>query len=342
MNGNATPRPLLASLARIADFETSAYEVRPIPRGEWETGDYVMGEVTSPGHSGGRLELADGREMSPATGDTVIGALGTRAATLEAVGDWQDIGEDRAMDAMTAAGLFGRITSQSPFLGSLVRLRYRGHINRGATKVTMRGFARPVSPAVYFNCPTILIIGTSMSSGKTMSGRILVRLMSRAGLRVVGTKLTGAGRFRDMLALRDAGAAAIVDFVDAGLPSTVCPRKLYETSLEVVLGRIAAEKPDVVVAEAGASPLEPYNGEAAIQRIRSHVKCTILCASDPYAVVGVTKGFGFQADLVAGVCTSTTAGCRVVEELTGLRALNLLDPSSGKELEELLRARIGF
>ena len=34
---------------------------------------------------------------------------------------------------------------------------------------------------------------------------------------VIGTKLTGAGRYRDILAMRDAGADYIFDFVDAGL-----------------------------------------------------------------------------------------------------------------------------
>ena len=33
------------SLARIADFRNSNFEVRPLPRDTWATGDYVEGEV---------------------------------------------------------------------------------------------------------------------------------------------------------------------------------------------------------------------------------------------------------------------------------------------------------
>ena len=73
-----------------------------------------------------------------------------------------------------------------------------------------------------------------------------------------------------------------------------------------------ASRADIVVAEAGASPLEPYNGEALLERIRPHVRCTVLCASDPYAVLGVTRGFGFDPDMVAGVATSTSAGVDVM------------------------------
>ena len=340
MNAVTTTRPLLTSLARNTDFRTSPFAVVPRPRDEWETGDYVLGEVISANSA--RLELTTGRETSPVAGDTVIGALGTRAATLEAVGDWSAIGDDLIMDGMTAAGLFGRITSKSDFIGDVARLRYCGHVTRGETKLNMRDFVRKVSPKVEFDCPIVLIIGTSMSSGKTMSGRIIVRQMARRGLRVVGTKMTGAGHYRDVLALRDAGAAAIFDFVDSGLPSTVCPVSTYQESLDALLDLIAAEQPDVVVAEAGASPLEPYNGNVAVQRIKPYVRCTILCASDPYAVVGVTQGFGFQPDLVSGVATSTSAGCRVVEELSGLRAINLQDPNSGTELNQLLATTIGF
>ena len=47
----------------------------------------------------------------------------------------------------------------------------------------------------------------------------------------------------------------------------------------------------MVVAEAGASPLEPYNGDAAVQLLGDRGRCTVLCASDPYAVVGVTGAF---------------------------------------------------
>ena len=333
---------LLTSLTRIADFDTRGFEATPWPRDDWDTGDYVLAEVTSAGRPPARLELATGREMTPAPGDSVVGALGVRAATLEAVGDWQSIGPDGRLSAMTGAGLFGRITSCSRFGGDYVSLRYVGHLTRDSVKLTMREFAKPTSTGSEFDCPTILIVGTSMSSGKTITALVLVRLLARFGLRVVGAKLTGAGRYRDMLALSDAGAADVYDFVDAGLPSTVCPAEVYRAALEVLLSRIASAQPDIVIAEAGASPLEPYNGQVAIERIRPNVGYTILCASDPYAVVGVTQGFGFRPDLVSGVATSTTAGCRVVEELSGLTAMNLQDPDAVIQIERLLRSLFGF
>ena len=65
----------------------------------------------------------------------------------------------------------------------------------------------------------------------------------------------GAARYRDILKFRDAGANCVVDFVDAGLPSTVCPEPRFRDALELMLSKIADSDPDVLVAEAGASPI---------------------------------------------------------------------------------------
>jgi hypothetical protein len=329
-----TPPIALASLTRIADLSQTAFDITPIDRSQWETGDYAVCEVTQTSHSS-QIELTTGRMTEVAVGDLVIGALGIRAATLEAVGSWEDVGENLRLQVMTAAGLLGKVTSQSSFIPKPIDLVYRGHVTRKDVMVRMQDFL--VSPkSTTLNCPVLLLIGTSMSSGKTTSARVIIRRLKRMGLRVVGAKLTGAGRYRDILAMSDAGADAIYDFVDAGLPSSVCDEQTYQRALSNLLGRISDESPDVLVAEAGASPLEPYNGEVAIRQIRDQVRCTVLCASDPYAVVGVTQGFGFEPDLVAGVATSTSAGVAVIRRLAGRPALDLLDIRSHTELDNLL------
>ncbi len=61
---------------------------------------------------------------------------------------------------------------------------------------------------------------------------------------VVGAKLTGAGRYRDILAMQDTGADYIFDFVDAGLPSTVVPEREYLDALRNLLSRMAAVEAD--------------------------------------------------------------------------------------------------
>jgi hypothetical protein len=332
-------QPILTSVTRISDLAQNAFDIAPVARADWAMADYVAGEVLdATGYH--TVELANGRMMEVAEGDTIIGAFGARAATVEACGDWQAIDGGR-FHALTPAGLFGQLTSKSPFLGNLMSLRYIGHVQRGGQKITMGNVLSPVA-SMPLEAPVALITGTSMSSGKTLSGRLIVRLLARRGLRVVGAKLTGAARFRDVVSFKDAGAIEVFDFVDAGLPSTITEPELFEQCLERILSLVAAQRPDVVVAEAGASPLEPYNGKTAIDVLGDRMRFNLLCASDPYAVIGVATAFQRDPDLVAGGAANTVAGIELVKKLTGLTAMNLLAKSSHETLEAMLVDKLGL
>ena len=335
-----TQRYCFASLTRISNLPEISFSAESLPKAQWSTGDYVVGEVNHP-RGLSTIELANGRMIEVAEGDLVIGAFGQRCATLEAVGDWQAIAGDLQMEALTPAGLLGKVTSKSAFLPAMLSLTYRGHVVVNDAKVGMRDFV-PLRPLVPFTQPVVLVVGTSMSAGKTMTARLVIRLLKEAGLKVVGVKLTGAARYRDILSMKDAGADLIFDFVDVGLPSTIGPAEEYRQALDRLLTMIAEAGADVVVAEAGASPLEPYNGATAIAEIESNVRCMVLCASDPYAVAGVISAFRRRPDLVAGAAANTEAGIALVEKLCDLKAIDLLDKSSLPELRALLKRALGF
>lgn len=331
-------RHFLTSMTRISNLERRRFRVEPARRDRWAAGDYAAVEVLTTS-SGQRIELTSGRQIEVAEGDRVIGAFGRREATQEATGDWREIGEDGRLSFLTGAGLLGRCTSRSMVAPPLTTARYVGHVVRDGSLVRMADCLEP-PPDRTFDRPVVLVIGTSMSAGKTTAARIVIRELKDEGLRVAGAKITGAGRYRDVLSMRDAGADAVVDFVDAGLPSTVCSEPEYREALESMLSRLAAAEPDVAVIEVGASPLEPYNGEAAIERIRPHVKFTILCASDPYSVVGVMTAYDARPNLVTGIATNTRAGVRLTEELVDVPALNIRDPSTRPALRAQLLERL--
>lgn len=330
---------LFTSLTRIADLSDEELQAEVVPRGEWADGDYVVAEVTGRHSRLFRVEMRSGRISEVFSGDLLVGALGRRAATLEVVGDWRAVDDDLQMHALTAAGLMGKATSASTELPPPMRLRYRGHAAVQGARVAMRDFVEPVTPIPY-ETPTVLISGTSMSAGKTTTAKVVVRLLKESGARVAGAKLTGAGRYRDILAMHDAGADTILDFVDAGLPSTACPEDEFREAAGRLLSRLEASGADVAVVEVGASPLEPYNGAVAMELLGDAVIFKILCASDPYAAVGVIDGFKMKPDVVTGLATSTEAGVELAEKLTGLPAVNLLGPGARPVLRELLREAI--
>lgn len=334
-------RPFLTSLTRISDLAERPFEIRALPREQWARGDYVAGEVVDRLSNPYRVELQNGRMADVVEGDVVIGAFGERFATLEATGSWASIGPDGLMHLLTGAGLFGKGLSRAIFLQPLVRLRYRGHVLVGGEKRRMKDYVTPL-PEVPYETPSILLIGSSMSAGKTTAARILVRMLKNMGLRVVGAKLTGAGRYRDVLSMYDAGADAIFDFVDVGLPSTIGAPEPFRRDLRQLLTRMAGAAADVAVVEAGASPLEPYNGDVAVDALGESVRLTVLCTSDPYAVVGIISAFGHPPDFVTGIATNTAAGVALIEKLSGIRALNVLDHAALPALRALLREHLGL
>lgn len=325
------------SLTRISDLRATPFETERVAREEWRNGDYVVCEVENKSRI--PLELSSGRDALVAPGDRLVGALGRRSATLEAVGSFEAVGDDLKMHALTGAGLLGRATSVSAMLPTLIGLRYVGHVVVGGTRVGMSTY-RPEAGAARYTHPVVLIVGTSMSAGKTTTARVIVRTLKEDGYRVIGAKLTGAGRYRDILAMKDAGADHVFDFVDAGLPSTVCPEDEFVEALDGLLRRMGSVPADVVVAEAGASPLEPYNGAAVLRLLHGQVRCIFLCAADPYSVVGVQQAFALEPDIVCGLATSTSAGVELVEALSGLRAIDVLDPTSRTVLRQVLESKL--
>ena len=287
------------SLTRASDLQTHPFMVHPLKRDEWSTGDYVVGKYCGTPCDNEWVETTTGRQARILPGDLLVGALGIRRATLEATGDWNAIdGSDGRMEDLTRAGLFGKETSRATTADPHPPFTYYGHVIRDGRKVCMKDFVvRPRNVPTY-TCPTIMIIGTSMSSGKTTAARVVIRLLKDMGIpRVIAAKLAGAGCYGDIMSMQDAGADAVFDFVDVGLPSTIVSTEEYKDSLNILLSMISAQNPDVVVAEVGASPFEPYNGSVALQEMGGRAQFIVLCASDPYAAVGAKKNFGVKVDL---------------------------------------------
>ncbi|MFP5451256.1 MAG: hypothetical protein ACLGG9_05830 [Thermoleophilia bacterium] len=336
------PRTVLGSLARITDFDRHPPDVEPRPRASWERGDYVCVEMLPGSIDSYLVEGVDGADIEIHPGDRLIGALGDRAATLEAVGRWGAVGDDLRMQTLTAAGVLGVCTSASITLSRpLADVAYVGHAVRDGLALGMKDFVTP-APAREITAPVILIIGTSMNSGKTVAAVAMIRELAAMGKRVVGAKVTGVGRYRDTLAMRNAGAHAIVDFVDAGLPSSLVPAGEYEASLRLICAKIAAHEPDIVVIEAGASPLEPYQGDIAMRVLLPGVSLTVLCASDPYAVWGLMHAFNLRPDVVTGPCTSTEAGVALIDRMVSVPGLNMFNERNAPKVAAFLREHLAL
>ncbi len=118
---------VFTSLTRISPLESNHFEVEKLKKDQWQNGDYVVAEVISR-RNALKVELSNGRMAEAARGDLLVVALGTRYATLEATGSWQEVEKDGEMHLLTGAGLAGKATSRSFMLPPLIRIKYIGHI----------------------------------------------------------------------------------------------------------------------------------------------------------------------------------------------------------------------
>jgi hypothetical protein len=357
-------RYIYGSLTRISDLEVYPFEVEKIMnKKRWGTGDYVVGKYLCPEHrhiyagpvaTGDFCELPTGRHRYYLPGDLVVGAFGRRNATLEICGDWRDIqhpnpdGGPTIMDDLSGSCMFGKLTSKSPHFPRQGKFEYVGHIFRKGKKVCMTDFVPSVSKSLAHapHVPTILVVGTAMSSGKSSTARVAIRCMKEMGSRkVVAVKLTGAGFYKDILGFSDAGADAVLDFVDVGLPSSVIPKEEYRKKLHKLFGMIQDHQPDILVVEAGASPCEKYNGNVVLEAFSHHPSLfLILCASDAYSVLGAKQylaSFGLVPNMVAGIIANTNAGQELVGRMAGFSASSLNTDESIEDFAGMICKELG-
>jgi hypothetical protein len=273
-------------------------------------------------------------------GDRIVVAFGNRYATDQFEG-YVPRRPSRHCDLLSVGGVCGVVASRHAQVRAPTRLRVLGLVGDGQGRpVNQRSFA--VEPGS--NLPTgsvILVVGASMSSGKTTLGGALLRGLGRAGLRVAAAKITGTAADKDPRFYRSSGASPVLDFVDAGVPSTYMldPEDLHRivTSL---LTRLWATSPDVVVLEVADGI---FQRETAIllrsAELRAIVDHVFFAANDSLSAESGARHLrenGLPIRAVSGLVTMSPLMMQEVEAATGLPCLSP-DRIAGGAAIELLR-----
>jgi len=295
-----------------------------------------------------QLEDVHGRMSVLHDGDIVVGALGHRNALqgYEGVLPTAVAAGDR-LHLLNLGGVMGHCVSSNPGVGAPFEVEVLGQVlvfpqfgNRTGQPAFIQSSAlqgRPESGPV----PVVFVAGTCMNSGKTLAACALVRAFSQAGFRVGGAKLTGVSLMRDILAMQDYGAEAILDFTDAGVSCTG-PATAPEAT-RIIFTELASRGMDLIVAETGDGILGEYGVQAVLSdpELVGWGAAYVLCANDPVGVVGgirhMKDAYGIDVDVVAGPATDNHVGVRFVAGL-GLPAFNARN--NPKELGELVLAKV--
>lgn len=318
------------------------------PEVEAAEGAVVAGRIHGEKTVYNELEDCHGRMSVLHDGDIVVGALGHRNALQGYEGVLPDrVAPGDRIHLLNLGGVMGRCVSSNPGVGAPFEVEVLGQVlsfpdfgSRHGQRAFIQSAAvkgRPEAPRV----PVVFVAGTCMNAGKTLAACVLVRALSQAGFKVGGAKLTGVSLMRDILAMQDYGAEAILDFTDAGVSCT--GPATAPGAARAIFTELAGRGVDLIVAETGDGILGEYGvqGILADPWLRSWASAYVLCANDPVGVEGgvraLKEGYGIDVDVVAGPATDNRVGGRFAESL-GLRAHNARTQAG--ELGELVVRKV--
>jgi len=330
---------------------------RTLQLGRWVTltqnievceGAVVAGRILGEKSVYNQLEDVHGRMSVVHDGDIIVGALGHRNALHGYEGVLPgSVKTGDILHLLNLGGVIGQCVSINPDVGAPFGLEVLGQVllfpefgSRVGQACTIQSGAikgRPGAGPI----PVIFVAGTCMNSGKTHAACALVRHFTRAGYRVGGAKLTGVSLLRDILAMRDYGAEAVLDFTDAGVACT--DSESAAKTAHMIFSELAGRDLDLIVAETGDGILGDYGVQNVLadEALKPWAAAHVLCANDPVGVAGGIRNlkdvYGIDVDVVTGPATDNRVGVRFVESL-GLPAHNARTDPRG--LGELLLAKL--
>ena len=302
------------------------------PEVEAREGAVVAGRIHGEKAVYNQLEDVHGRMSVLHDGDIIVGALGHRNALQGYEGVMPEaVAAGDRLHLLNLGGVLGHCVSSNPGVGAPFEVEVLGQVlvfpqfgNRTGQPAFIQTAAMPGKPDAG-PVPVVFVAGTCMNAGKTLAACALVRAFAQAGFLVGGAKLTGVSLMRDILAMQDYGAEAILDFTDAGVACT--DAATAPQAARVIFTELAARGMDLIVAETGDGILGEYGVQAVLSdpELVGWGAAYVLCANDPVGVEGgvrhMKEAFGLNVDVVAGPATDNQVGERFVQTL-GLPARN--------------------
>lgn len=324
-----------------------AFTTRRVPIGQCKTlvsgdvspriGDLVLARVDKLG-SHKKIELENGRRAMLARMDRIIVAYGNRYAPdqFEAL-----VGESLAACHLVAGG-------------GVAATKVCKHDGMAEpTRITPLGLigdadGRPINLAQYAleaivqprKIETIFVAGTAMNAGKTTTSAALIHALSLAGYKVAGIKGTGTGSGGDTWSMLDMGASMVMDFTDAGLPSTyMAPADAIEQGALNLIGHAAAKGCDIAVVEI-ADGLQHEETATLLksEKFRAAGVGVVFAANDALgaqAGAEALKDWGYRVIALSGLLTRSPLAIREASRSTGIDVLTLQDIHAGR-LNQLL------
>lgn len=301
--------------------------IAPIGRAP-RIGDLVAAEVLELGRNL-RVETRSGVMLDVFPGDVIVGAFGARYATDQFEGYVPGEAVE-VFDLLSVGGVCGELASRHAQIGkSPTRLRGLGFVcDRDGEPINQRNFGLGiVERAGGSGAETILVVGSSMNSGKTTTAGTIARALTREGHRVAAAKITGTAAGKDARFFQACGASPVLDFTNAGYPST------YTLGIDELIGiqrtlvsHLLASDPDYVVLEIADGIFQRETrmmlGSEEVRESVDHVFFTAVDSLSAESGVRYLRERGLPLRATSGAITLSLLASREAEEATGVPCLS--------------------
>ena len=301
-------------------------------------GDLVVSTVASVG-AHDSLENVDGRRVHLYPGDIVVGAYGNRYATDFYEGYLPTTGT--AAHLLTAGGVVGVVASAHTSRAQPTELEIIGALtDQAGAALSLENFTMRAPPPTRAELSTVVVVGSSMSVGKTTTVAAMVNGWMRAGLTASAGKVTGSGSGKDRWMYEDAGATAVIDFLDFDMPSTFgYPVERLRATMFGIRDALAHRGSAVVVLEIADGLLQAETN-ALVTHLSGFADRVVLAVADALSAVAgvrILNDLGAPVWAISGLISASPLASREASAATGLDVLSPAGLANGAAVELLTR-----
>jgi len=292
-----------------------------------EPGDLVYGKVKYLGfHS--TLENKQGRIHVITDGSRAVFVFGNRYAPDAYEGVVPDeLGAE--VDMLARSGMVGVVRRKNANIKDPTRVEVLGYVcDADGTVLNTTHYPLIREPRTQRKArrraKLILVVGTAMNSGKSVTAASICWALAAMGHKVRGSKVTGTASLKDILRMEDAGASPVADFTHFGHPSTYLLNR--EELLEIF------NKLDLKYANNPSNYWVVELADGILQRetamllscdeVKQRVHRLIFAAHDALgAISGVDilrNRFALTPDAISGLCSASPLAIQELHEFTDI------------------------
>ena len=339
---NQIPRGYIVPSAAFT-IQPSLVHAYVKPEGRPRPGDVMYGRIATLGHHR-ELENKNGRIHRLTDSTSSLFVYGNRYATDAFEALVPDEQMDYA-DLVARSGVISRVLVRNSRVLAPTAVKILGRVvdkdGRPVSTLDHSLIQPGITEKKHPRSKLILVVGTSMNSGKSTAAVAMAWALTTMGHKVRSSKVTGTASLKEILHMNDAGASVYNDFTYLGHPSTYM---LDEDEVLAIFNQLdlkfANNPRNFWVVEVADGILQRETAMLLSNpEVKERIHRLVFCASDAFGAIGglhvLADVYGLHPDAISGLVASSPLGIRELNDYTKVPMFDASEPDL-RTLSEIL------